>query len=541
MYGEFKPQLNLHDVGSFFDLTLSQTSFYGQLAAARCNLFKDEDFKELYKEANNGRPSVPPSQLALVVLMQARDGLSDAETIERTAYDLRWCAVLRRGAGEQLCAKSTLQVFRAHLVLNDTAKAIFKKSVGEAKRVGLLKGEALKVATDTKPMDGRGAVEDTYNLLATGMAMLVDALSKRDGKSKQEWMQEFGLGRYLQPSVKGGADIDWSDKDAREGFLTVIVGDARKLLAMANGQGDEIKEAADLLAKLLLQDVEEGTTDGAPKATIKEGTAKGRMPSATDPDVRHGRKSKSKRFKGHKAAIVTEITTGIIVGLDVLAGDAPDSTGALDLIKQAEEITETKVGEALGDCAYGGGVTRQEFENEGRTLLAKVPHENDNRGMFTKSQFTIDLDANTVTCPAGHTTNMADEHADGSTTFYFDEFCEGCPLRAKCTTSKLGRSLRVHPQERLLKQARAYQSTTEGKAHLRKRVIVENSLARLAHLGIGQARYKGHKKTRFQLAIACTIANLRRSWNWALEQTANLNPVVGPMGVVGQKMQPCAV
>ena len=87
-------------------------------------------------------------------------------------------------------------------------------------------------------------------------------------------------------------------------------------------------------------------------------------------------------------------------------------------------------------------------------------------------------------------------------------------------------------------KAREYQSTPEGKANLRKRVIVENALARLAHLGIGQARYKGHKKTRFQLAIACTIANLRRTWNWSLEQTANLNPDKGPVGLAGQQIQP---
>jgi hypothetical protein len=538
MYGRVKRQLSLHDAGSFFNLKLPESSFYGQLASARDRLFKDDDFAELYKDTNNGRPSVPPSQLALVVLMQARDGISDAEAIERTAHDLRWSVVLRLGATEPLCAKSTLQLFRAHLVLSDAASAIFKKSVSEAKRVGLLKGEALSVATDTKPIDGQGAVEDTYNLLATGMGMLISALCKKDGKDKQEWMLEFGFGRYLQTSVKGSADIDWSDKDARESFLTLIVGDARKLLEMANGQGPQVKDAADLLSKLLLQDVEEGNSDDPPTATIKEGTAKGRIPSATDPDVRHGRKSKSKRFTGHKAAIVTEITSGIIVGLETLAGDAPDSTGALELTKQAEDVTGTQVIETLGDCAYGSGATRQEYEDEGRTLLARVPHENSNKGMFTKSQFIIDLDAGTVTCPAEHTTNMVTEHADGSTTYYFDEYCGGCPLRTKCTSSALGRSISVHPQERLLMEAREYQNTPEGKAHLRKRVIVENSLARLAHLGIGQARYKGHKKTRFQLTIACTIANLRRTWNWALEQTANINPVEGPMGLARQQRQP---
>ena len=174
------------------------------------------------------------------------------------------------------------------------------------------------------------------------------ALSTKEGTDKQEWMHEFGPGRYSQRSVTGAADIDWSDKEAREGFLTEIVVDARRLLAMANGKGEEIKEAADLLAKPLLQDVEEGTTDGVPSATIKEGTAKGRIPSATDPDVRHGRKSASKKFTGYKAAVVTEITSGIIVGLELLAGNAADSTGALELVKQAEEITEIEVEETLG-------------------------------------------------------------------------------------------------------------------------------------------------------------------------------------------------
>ena len=541
MIGQFSPQMSLHDVGSFFTLQLSEGSFFGQLAkAAAGGMFKDNDFAgiEIYCE-DNGRPSVPPSQLALLMLMQAHDGVSDARAVDSCMYDARYCAVLRQGIGDRLCSESTLRLFRAHLVINDNAKIMFRKSVDEAKRVGLLKGEALKVATDTKPIEGRGAVEDTYNLLATGIGMLVGALSKKAGKNKAEWMSEFGLGRYSQSSVKGSADIDWSDKEAKAGLLTEIVTDARKLLGMANGQGKEVKAAADLLMKLLQQDVEE-TTDGKPSAKIKEGTAKGRIPSATDPEVRHGRKSRSKRFNGHKAAIVTDIDSGIIVSLDVLSGDSADSVGALELIEQAEEITGIKVAETSGDCAYGSGATRQEFKDKGRTLVAKVPQENENRGLFKKSEFTIDLEANTVTCPAGHTPDSSTGSADGSTTFHFDGHCTACPLRARCTTSKSGRSLTVHAQERILREAREYQSTPEGKAHLRKRVIVENSLARLAHLGIGQARYIGRKRTRFQLAITCAVANLRRSWNWAWEQTVNSEVIGGPVGVIGQKMQPSA-
>jgi IS5 family transposase len=73
----------------------------------------------------------------------------------------------------------------------------------------------------------------------------------------------------------------------------------------------------------------------------------------------------------------------------------------------------------------------------------------------------------------------------------------------------------VHPQEALLQAARAFQQTPAGRQRLRERVGVEHRLARLGQLGIGQARYGGLQKTRFQLLLAATVANLRRTWNWS--------------------------
>lgn len=530
MIGKRKAQGSLYDVGNVFPLKLSEGSFHGQLAQAADRLFRDEDFAAFYCQ-DNGRPSVPPSQLALMLILQARDGVSDAEAIASSAYDLRWCAVLRRAAGEPFCAKSTLQLFRAHLVLHDQAKAIFQKSVREAKRVGLLKGEAMRVALDTKPIEGRGAVEDTYNLLATGIDLLADALAKKAGKSKPSWLCELGLSRYTAPSVKGSVSIDWSDTEAKERFLSEIVADARKVLALAEGQGQEVKGAADLLEKLLLQDIEEGDGgNGETTAKIQQGTAKGRIPSATDPEVRHGRKSKSKRFNGHKASVGVDVDSGIIVAIDVLSGDSPDSAGALEMTEQAEENTGLAVEETLGDCAYGSGETRKEFADAQRPLIAKAPQENRNKGLFPKSAFVIDREERTATCPGGHTTEMADDHAGGGRTYYFDAFCPGCPLRARCTTSRLGRSLSEHPQEELLQGAKAYQATPQGKAVLRRRVIVENALGRLSHLGIGQALYRGRVMTRFQLSMASTVANLRRSWRWLSGQTGVSGQVRGDGG-----------
>ena len=521
MLGKDTGQLVLNDVGNLFPHVLKPGSFYAQLAEAAPRLFHDEDFAALYAD-KIGRPSVPPSLLALVVLMQHETGVSDAEAVERTGSDLRWSAVTRRGAGEPLCAKSTLQLFRSQLVVHDAAGDVFRKSIEEARRSGLLKGEALRIAIDTKPMNGRGAVQDTYNLLAQGMRELVRALCRKARVRPQDWMRSHGLSRYAASSVKGSADIDWSDEGAREALLAEMVSDARVLLEATAGRGEAVDKASRLLRALLLQDVVEGVTEeGEPCASIREGTAPGRIPSVSDPQQRHGRKSKSKLFTGHKSAIAVDEDSAIITSVAVLPGDAGDATGSLELVEQTEENTGIPVKHTVGDCAYGGAANRQSFSDDARTLYAKVPQEAQAGGMFPKRAFVLDLHNHMATCPDGHVCDAYRDDGDGGKTFLFGSACTHCDLRAFCTRSKSGRTLHVHSHERMLQEARAFQESPEGRSVLRRRVVVEHRLARLAQLGIGQARYIGRRKSLYQLTIAATIANLRRTWNWVAAQIAS--------------------
>jgi hypothetical protein len=523
MMGKRGAQRDLFDVGNVYPLELNPRSFHAQLAQAAPRLFRDEAFAAFY-DTRIGRPSVPPSQLALLTLLQQEAGVSDAEAVARSAYDLRWAAVLGRAAGEPLCAKSTFQEFRAHLVLHDEVQLIFVTSIQEARRAGLLKGGALRVAVDTKPILGRGAVEDTYNLLGTGIQMLARALAAAAGQAPAAWLLAHGLGRYTAQSVKGSVAIDWSDAAQRQQVLGEIVAEARRLLGIA-GQAlptleeplvERVRSATELLTRLLLQDVEEPPhPDGTPTATIKAGTTPGRSPSATDPEARHGRKSASKKFVGHKAEIVVDVASQLIVATTVLGGDEGDATEVLAVVKQGETNTGQEIAEALGDCAYGGGETRQAFADEGRMLTARVPQEGSNRGLYPKSRFVLDVVNGTVTCPAGETTGEYREEQDGGRIFTFGAVCAGCPRREACTTAAAGRTVRMHPQEELLQAARAKQETAEGRAALRERVVVEHRLARMGQLGAGQARYLGRRKTGYQIALLATIANLRWTWNWA--------------------------
>ena len=108
----------------------------------------------------------------------------------------------------------------------------------------------------------------------------------------------------------------------------------------------------------------------------------------------------------------------------------------------------------------------------------------------------------TRTGPAGRTYRLQ--------AFQFDAaVCGVCPLRSQCLAAKpgTGRTVQLHPQEALLQQARALQQS-EAFAEYRQRRVVERRLARLVQLGIRQSRYFGRAKTRFQLYLAATVANL---------------------------------
>ena len=357
-------------------------------------------------------------------------------------------------------------------------------------------------------------MKDTFNLLADGIVKLMRALASVEQTSVERWAKARGYGRYLDSSIKGESAIDWSDQRARTALLGEIVADADRLLEVARQAQGELPEgsperqgivaAAELLGQLLLQDVER-TGDGI---GLKDGVSQDRMMSVHDPEMRHGHKSSSRRFDGHKAAIVVDTDTQLITEVEVLPGNAPDNLGALELVERSEANTGVPVEETLGDAAYGDGITRQAFADAGRTLIARVPGR-PNKAHFPKEDFRIDLEAGTCTCPAGEVARHI--RPSGTRTgprgqihrlkgFRFDgAVCGACPLRPRCVagSSGLGRTVQLHPQEALLQRARALQQSEVFGEYRRRRVVVEHRLARLVQLGIRQARYFGRAKTGF--------------------------------------------
>ncbi len=503
---------------------VGRDSFYGFLAVHREELFCEEDFADLYCP-DNGRPSVSPSLMATALLLQAHEGVSDEEAKARADFDLRWKVALGVGLEERPFAKSTLQLFRARLILHERMQTVFQKSLDFARRTGYLRSRRLKVVLDTTYILGRGAVKDTYNLLADGITALARELASGACSDPREWARERNLVRYFGSSLKGEAGVDWDDPEAREKFLGGVVADADGLLETARAALEKIpaddpergrlREAAELLSRLLSQDVErrgEGLQ-------LKQGVSPDRMVSVHDPEMRHGRKSARRLFDGHKAAVAVDPDSQLITAVDVLAGNAPDRERALELVEQAEANADAVVGEAVGDCAYGDGDTRKTFAEAGRRLVAKVAAR---RGgaQFPKENFRIDLEAMSCACPAGQETRKVVSIGSGDRygapgvplrAFRFDaDICDACPLRSSCMRARFGkgRVVMIHPQEALLQEARAFQNSEAFAPYRKLRQAAEHRLARLMQLGVRQARYFGRTKTLFQLLIAATVANL---------------------------------
>ena len=522
MLGQQSPQGELFRPDNIHLDHVGRSTIYGFLAQQRHRLFRDQDFADLYRK-DWGRPSVPPSQLCIALILQAKDGVSDDEAIQRSAFDLRWKVALGIDVDEKLCAKSTLQLFRAKLVLHDKYQKVFESSIASCRRAGLLRKKKLDVALDTTPIFGRGAVKDTFNLLSDQIARVVKAVAELKDLDHKQLVADQGLGRHFGSSLKSQFDIDWDDDEQKRAVVAQLVADAHIALALAKralrgyaADADhtaDLRAARDLLADLLLQDIDESPGDGG-EPCIKRGTKTDRIVSTTDPEMRHGRKSSSKKFNGYKASIAADVEDGVILATDVIPANAHDSEGAAELAAQAGKNAKRAVDNVLGDTAYGSSSTRKAITKatKGAKVIAKVPKPSKPKAIdFTVEDFKVDLKRGVAKCPAGKSSVAYSQHKDtGVHRFTFSrKDCASCPLRAKCTSSKTdSRKLSVSANYDELRALRAQQRTTAFKKAYRRRTRVEHRIARMVQMGARQARYFGRAKAAYQMCITAAVANL---------------------------------
>ena len=144
----------------------------------------DEDFADCYS-SSQGRPSIPPSVLAKVLLLAFRDGLSDERAMEAVRFDLRWKVALGLPVDHPGFHATSLVRFRARMLLCDKERIVFERSVELAGELGLVSGGTEQIL-DSTPMLGAAAVQDTVTLVRAGVRKLIDAVNAADKQAAGE-------------------------------------------------------------------------------------------------------------------------------------------------------------------------------------------------------------------------------------------------------------------------------------------------------------------------------------------------------------------
>jgi IS5 family transposase len=494
MQGSSCPDRELLDAAALCAHLVPEGSVHAFLAEQRLRLFPDEMFADLFP-TKRGRPSVPADVIATVMVLQALEGLSDREAVRRLETDIAWKAATGLALTDEAFHSTVLVLWRNKLRTSDAPQRIFDavRSVITESRV--LAGRTRR-ALDSTVLDDAVARQDTVTMLVAQIRRVRRLIPELAAV----WVREHNL-------EGGRPPCDWDDPADRDRLVSELVDDANELVWAAEhlvAGGLELTEkqadAVALLALVAGQDVEPG--DGPGRWRIARRTAADRVISTVDPEARHAHKTRRAYRDGYKAHVVAEPETGLVTACDIGAGNAGDAEAAPRLL--ADEPAGTEV---LGDSAYGVGGFRAHLEDHGMTAVIKPPPLRPAvEAGFTLDDFTVDLDARTVTCPEDVAVAVG---ANG--TARFGSACRTCPVRHLCTNAEAGRVVVLHPHHRLLAAARARAATDDfAETYRRHRPMIERTIAWLVRDNHRRLRYRGAERNRLGWSHRCAAMNLKR-------------------------------
>jgi hypothetical protein len=440
--------------------------------------------------------------------LQRIEGCSDREAVDRFTYDARWkYAAGGLGFDYPGFVHTVLVDMRARLATSDRPDRIFEVVLEMGKRAGLV---GRRRVLDSTSLYDAVATMDTVTLVRSairGLLAVCDSVLEAELRGV--------LSRDDEYRSAGKPVCDWEDRAAREGMIDALAKDARALLMALVGRElpDGVSQAMVLLAAVVGQDLDQGA-DGVFR--IARRVAKDRIISTVDPDARHGHKTSARGFDGYKGHVALDPDSEVITATTVTAGNVGDGQAVEALL--ADELAEVDDPGApeepvsvYGDSAYGAGHVLDTLEHADVEIMCKVQPPNAAAGRYAKDAFTIDLNAGTVTCPAGQTAPL--RAIKNGHIAHFRHACKTCPLAGRCTSSGDGRSIHVGRYEQQLQRARKRQTSPHWKAdYTSTRPIVERKISHLMRRRHGgrRARVRGHTKVDADFSLLAAAVNLAR-------------------------------
>jgi len=476
------------------------------------NQFQDELYS-IYRQTGAGKCATPPAIMAMGTLIQGYLGISDAEMVELTLMDLRVQMVLDWiGKTEPAFSQGSLSNFRDRLIEHNMDRRILERTVELAKQSKLFDyrklPKTLRIGIDSCPLEGASKVEDSINLLGHAARKVVDCAANILGLTRAEVCIESGITLLLESSIKKSLDLDWNDKGQKDEAINILVeqidslNEWLKKALPAEMKEPPLKQYVETVERIRNQDLEPDPKGGGSR--IRKGVAEDRQVSVEDAEMRHGRKSKSKRFNGYKRHVAADLDTSIIYAAGITPANRPEEEATpklqLDMSRLSLDIDELYI-----DRAYINSPTVEEVTDRKGDIICKPWNSNSGK-VFPKSLFNINVRDKVIECPEGQKKHFT----LGSIVEFDADICDHCKKRSECTTAELGhgRTVSISENERLQKRLRKQVKTKAGRERLRKRTGIEHRLAHISRRQGPRARYKGIRKNTLDLRRASAIQNL---------------------------------
>ena len=529
--------------------TLSQTSFFNPefalpdclepgtapwlLARYRSRLFPAWIFDGWYGAKRLGRNAWPaPVLMTLVILRWTCEGMSRRACVKEAKFNVQWRAAMGLEIGAPTPSEKRLRVFERFLRQRHPDCGVPRYLLLHEHIVRLcleegVVGEDAEWAMDSTPMWCYGAVLDTVRQLGDGLRMLARDWARATDTTLGALAKEWKLALLVAKSTKGALRIDWRNADARK---RVVEGLARKVVEVVGVLRQQIETVRPNKRKGLLRRCRnllrvvsnDFETDEEGRLVVAQRVARNRLVSVTDPEARHGRKSKSQTFNGFKIHVLGDVVSGLLSSLSVTAGNVHDGAPAHRLIHRAKGLCQ-EIERVLADTAYGGARLRHVVQGtEGVPLLSPPPAVSSSvaKGKAGRVAFQVDLDAGSATCGAGVTTTefkyrRSSSYPVAQPTFYWPkEACVSCPHHEACCGKAGGRKrLLLHPYERELRAAREDWQSPEVREAYRTRSQCERLVNQITRHGGRKARTWGIGAANLQahaIAMRCNLELLAR-------------------------------
>jgi len=519
----------------------------------------DGDFAAVF--GVRGRPGWSPSRLALVTVLQRAENLTDRMAAEQARTRLDWKYLLGLALDDPGFDHSVLPEFRAKVADGGREQVPLDALLERLSAEGLLKAGG-KQRTDSTHVAAAVAALNRLELAGESVRAAVEALTA----AHPGWVA--GVLHVSEWSRKYGTPVtDWhppASKAKQDALAVTYAKDGYALLEAVYDKASPAwlaeLPAVDVLRRVLVQNYTRVIhADGREVIKRREKQPEGdglppgrlRIASPYDADARWGAKrdefwlgyklhvtetcddappcrctgdgpaGRERHERGCAAAAFPNLVTHTETTDATVTDNA--MTGVID-----DALTEKGLapGRHYADSGYlSAAIVVTEARRHGIALIGPLLSDTSAQARagngYARADFTIDYDAQAVTCPQGKTSTAwspcTQYGRDAIVAVFSQSDCGPCPARDLCTKASR-RTLTLQPRDLAETQAalRTAENTRSFRADYARRSGVEGTMHQAASHGARRARYRGLAKTRLDhafMAVALNLLRLNAYWN----------------------------